>query len=144
MIRFTAIYYSLLVKDVMFPFSSPRILRKKPPLKKPFSEPSQLKKSFSEPSQPKKPQYKFKIPPHFKKNTIVTYSQSEIKKQLKRYPGLLKTLGHAYQYQIVVTNSQQEKQYWFCRSIEVTMPLLKYLNEKDWTVDWQEKPFHLK
>lgn len=91
-----------------------------------------------------KPQSKIRIPYHFKKNSIITYSQSEIKRQLKKYPGLLKTLAHAYQYQIVFINPQQEKQYWFCRNLEVTMPLLKYLNEKNWAVDWQEKPFSIK
>lgn len=91
-----------------------------------------------------KPPNRFRIPYHFKKNSIITYSQSEIKKQLKKYPGLLKTLAHAYQYEIVFIDSQQEKQYWFCRNLEVTMPLLKYLNEKKWTIDWQEKPFSIK
>lgn len=86
---------------------------------------------------------KFKIPYHFQKNNIVTYSQSQIKKELKKYPGLLKTLGHAYQYQIVFLEENKEKQYWFCRNLEILMPLLKYLKGQNWTVDWQEKPFIL-
>ena len=89
-------------------------------------------------------QHKYKIPYHFKKNSIMTYSQWEIKKQLRKYPGLLRTLGHAYQYEIVFINPQKENQYWFCRNLEVTMPLLKYLNEKKWHIDWQEKPFSLR
>lgn len=94
---------------------------------------------------PKKPQTpKFKIPYHFQKNSIITYSQSQIKKELKKYPGLLKTLGHAYQYEIIFIGENQEKQYWFCRNLEVMMPLLKYLKEKNWCVDWQEKPFMVK
>ncbi len=113
----------------MFPFSSSQISKKFPIKKKIYDK--------------KKPVNKFKIPYHFTKNSIITYSQSEIKKQLRKYPGLLKTLAHAYQYQIVFINPEQEKQYWFCRNLEVTMPLLKYLNEKNWSVDWQEKPFRI-
>lgn len=113
----------------MFPFSSSRITKYSP-----------IKKKNSE---PKNHQKKYRIPHHFSKNSIITYSQSEIKKQLQQYPGLLKTLAHAYQYQIIFTNAKQEKQYWFCRNLEVTMPLLKYLNEKNWSVDWQERPFRL-
>ena len=113
----------------MFPFSSSRI-----------NKYSLTKKRYSEPQKVSK---KVKIPYHFSKNSIITYSQLEIKQQLKKYPGLLKTLGHAYQYQIIFTNSQKEKQYWFCRNLEVTMPLLKYLNEKKWSVDWQERPFRI-
>ena len=100
----------------MFPFSSSQDHKHSPIKRKYF--------------QVQKPQNRFRIPYHFKKNSIITYSQSEIKRQLKKYPGLLKTLAHAYQYQIVFINPQQEKQYWFCRNLEVTMPLLKYLNEK--------------
>lgn len=87
------------------------------------------------------PPRRLKIPRHFQKNAIITYSQSEILQELKKYPGLLKTLSHAYQYQITFIAENQEHQYWFCRNIEITMTLLKYLNEKNWTVDWQEKPF---
>jgi hypothetical protein len=113
----------------MFPFSSSRI----------------NKDSLSKNKPPKinKPQKKARVPYHFTKNSIINYSQSEIKKQLKKYPGLLKTLAHAYQYEIIFINPQQEKQYWFCRNLEVTMPLLKYLNEKNWSVDWQERPFRI-
>ena len=85
-----------------------------------------------------------KIPYHFQKNSIITYSQSQIKKELKKYPGLLKTLGHAYQYQVIFIGDNQEKQYWFCRNLELVMPLLKYLNEQNWLVDWQEKPFYIR
>ena len=113
----------------MFPFSSSRI-----------NKYSLQKKRFPERN---KVQKKARIPYHFSKNNIITYSQSEIKKQLKKYPGLLKTLAHAYQYQIIFIDPQQEKQYWFCRNLEATMPLLKYLNEKKWSVDWQERPFRL-
>lgn len=84
-----------------------------------------------------------KIPIHFQKNNLVTYSESEINQELQKYPGLLKTLAHAYQYQIIYTNSEREKEYWFCRNLQVTMPLLKYLNQQGWQVDWQEKPFSL-
>ncbi|BAQ65172.1 hypothetical protein [Geminocystis sp. NIES-3709] len=118
----------------MFPFYA-----RKPELKKP-SLPI-VDKDIS-PKENLKPKYK--IPYHFQKNSIITYSQSEIKKELKKYPGLLKTLGHAYQYQIIFVNEDQEKQYWFCRNLEMVMPLLKYLKEKNWSVDWQEKPFIVK
>lgn len=96
---------------------------------------------------PKKPQanrFPVKIPVHFQRNNIVTYSEVEITQELKKYPGLLKTLGHGYQYQIIfMDNEQGIKEYWFCRNLKVTMPLLKYLNEQGWQVDWQEKPFSL-
>ncbi|BAQ62368.1 hypothetical protein GM3708_2774 [Geminocystis sp. NIES-3708] len=92
-------------------------------------------------NQSSKPQVK--IPYHFQKNSIITYSQSQIKRELKKYPGLLRTLGHAYQYQIIFNNEDQEKQYWFCRNLELVMPLLKYLNEQNWIVDWHEKPFKI-
>jgi hypothetical protein len=82
-----------------------------------------------------------KIPSHFQKNTIVTYSQAEIEAQLNIYPGLLKTLGHAYDYQITVISNNDQKDYWFCRNLKCSLPLLKYLNEQGWNVDWQEKPF---
>lgn len=118
----------------MFPFY------KKKPERKPISTPIlnqniPVKKS----STPK-----FKIPLHFQKNSVITYSQSHINKELKKYPGLLKTLGHAYQYQITFLDENQEKQYWFCRNLQMMMPLLKYLKSKNWSVDWQEKPFIIK
>ena len=84
-----------------------------------------------------------KIPSHFQKNSIVTYSQTEIEAELEKYPGLLKTLGHAYQYQITVIGSDTKRDYWFCRDIQTSLTLLKYLNEQGWKVDWQEKPFIL-
>lgn len=84
-----------------------------------------------------------KIPIHFQKNSIVTYSQVEIESELRRYPGLLKTLAHAYEYQITVVSNQDQKDYWFCRNIQHSLPLLKYFNEQGWNVDWQEKPFVL-
>jgi hypothetical protein len=84
-----------------------------------------------------------KIPIHLQKNAIVTYSQAEIEAELAKYPGLLKTLGHAYEYQITVTSNENEKDYWFCRNIQYSVPLLKYLNEQGWNVDWQEKPFEI-
>lgn len=118
----------------MFPFYA------KKPERKPILTPV-----LNTPIVPKKPSTpKFKIPYHFQKNSIITYSQSQIKKELKKYPGLLKTLGHAYQYQIIFLDEDQEKQYWFCRNLEMMMPLLKYLKEKNWSVDWQEKPFIIK
>jgi hypothetical protein len=89
------------------------------------------------------PKPQVKIPYHFQKNSIITYSQSQIKRELKKYPGLLRTLGYAYQYQIIFTDQDQEKQYWFCRNLELVMPLLKYLNEQNWAVDWHEKPFRI-
>jgi len=114
-----------------------------PPLKqKPTSPPVVKKDTSSRENEKFKP--KFKIPYHFQKNNIITYSQSQIKKELKKYPGLLKTLGHAYQYQIIFNDDGQEKQYWFCRNLECLMPLLKYLKAKNWSVDWQEKPFIIK
>ena len=111
----------------MFPFSSSRIKKN-----------SLTKKNFPE---IKKASKKVRVPYHFAKNSIITYSHSEIKRELKKYPGLLRTLAHAYQYQIIFIDSTQEKQYWFCRNLEATMPLLKYLNQNNWSVDWQEKPF---
>lgn len=84
------------------------------------------------------------IPYHFQKNHIITYSHSQILLEFKKYPGLLKTLSHAYQYQITFIDKNKEHQYWFCRNIEITMTLLKYLNEKKWSIDWQEKPFFIK
>ena len=119
----------------MFPLYSPKSRRRQ------AVPPSPYKKRDS---QLQKPTPRFRIPHHFKKNNIVTYSQSEIEKELKKYPGLLKTLGHAYQYQIIFNSDEYEKQYWFCRNLEVTMPLLKYLNERNWSIDWQEKPFVIK
>ncbi len=89
-------------------------------------------------------QYTAKIPIHFQKNSIITYSKNEITQELKKYPGLLKTLSHAYQYQIILKDEEQNNQeYWFCRNLQATMPLLKYLNQQGWQVDWQEKPFSL-
>lgn len=84
-----------------------------------------------------------KIPSHFQKNSIVTYSQAEIESQLNIYPGLLKTLGHAYEYQITVISNNDQKDYWFCRNLQCSLPLLKYLNQQGWNVDWQEKPFSI-
>ena len=106
---------------------------------------SQDKKSpVSYPNKQKPIKYPVKIPVHFQRNNIVTYSEVEINQELKKYPGLLKTLGHAYQYQIIFIDSQQNlKEYWFCRNLQITMPLLKYLNQQGWQVDWQEKPFSL-
>lgn len=106
---------------------------------------SQGKKSSASYSNQLKPKrYPVKIPVHFQRNNIVTYSSVEINQELKKYPGLLKTLGHAYQYEIIfIDNEQNSKEYWFCRNLQVTMPLLKYLNEQGWQVDWQEKPFSL-
>lgn len=119
---------------IMFPF-----YKKKPSLKV-IAIPEKI--NVSPPlRQPIKPQ--IKIPYHFQKNSIITYSQLEIKKELKKYPGLLRTLGHAYQYQIIFTDKDQQKQYWFCRNLELVMPLLKYLNEQNWAVDWHEKPFKI-
>ncbi|MBL1211153.1 hypothetical protein [Geminocystis sp. GBBB08] len=118
----------------MFPF-----YQKKPTPKVIVSpEKINISKPLKSSSKPK-----IKIPYHFQKNSIITYSQSEIKKELKKYPGLLRTLGHAYQYQIIFTDQNQEKQYWFCRNLELVMPLLKYLNEQNWAVDWHEKPFSI-
>lgn len=117
----------------MFPFYA-----KKPERKIPATP------VLNTPIVPKKPQTpKFKIPYHFQKNSIITYSQSQIQKELKKYPGLLKTLGHAYQYQIIFLGENQEKQYWFCRDLQMMMPLLKYLKAQNFPVDWQEKPFTL-
>jgi hypothetical protein len=82
-----------------------------------------------------------KIPIHFQRNAIITYSQAEIEAELDKYPGLLKTLGHAYEYQVTFTDHEQETNYWFCRNIQDSLPLLKYLHEQGWNVDWQEKPF---
>lgn len=94
-------------------------------------------------TSPSKPKPQVKIPYHFQKNSIITYSQSHIKRELKKYPGLLRTLGHAYEYEIIFMDNNQEKQYWFCRNLELVMPLLKYLNDKNWKVDWHEKPFKI-
>lgn len=118
----------------MFPF-----LPRKPNKKIIISNKDAQKVSPSPP-----PPRRLNIPFHFQKNSVITYSQSEIQQELQKYPGLLKTLSHAYQYQITFINQNQEHQYWFCRNIELTMALLKYLNEKNWTVDWQEKPFNIK
>lgn len=90
-----------------------------------------------------RPQRLIKIPYHFQKNDVVTYSDKEIKRELYKYPGLLKTLGHAYQYQIIYTNEHNRSDYWFCRDLPTTTKLLKYLNEQGWTVDWREKPFQI-
>jgi hypothetical protein len=84
-----------------------------------------------------------KVPSHFHKNSLVTYSESEIRSELEQYPGLLKTLGHAYEYEVIVTNSNQEKDYWFCRNIQICTSLLKYFNEQGWQFDYKEKPFSL-
>lgn len=84
-----------------------------------------------------------KIPGHFQKHPIITYSQAEIKMELAKYPGLLKTLSHAYQYQITVTSNDTEKDYWFCRETKYSVSLLKYFNEQGWQVDCQEKPFQI-
>ena len=97
----------------------------------------------AKPIRANKPNLGPKIPTHFQKNSIVTYSQTEIESELEKYPGLLKTLGHAYQYQIIVTSGDAQRDYWFCRDIQTSLPLLKYLNEQEWKVDWQEKPFNL-
>lgn len=118
----------------MFPF-----LPRKPD-KKIIIPPKDAQKTSPSINSPRR----LNIPYHFQKNSVITYSQSEIKRELRQYPGLLKTLSHAYQYQITFIDKNQEHQYWFCRNIEVTMALLKYLNEKNWSVDWQEKPFLLK
>ncbi len=91
-----------------------------------------------------KPKYPVKVPMHFQKNAIVTYSQKEINQELAKYPGLLKTLSHVYQYEISFTDElNNRKEYWFCRNLQIAMPLLKYLNDQGWQVDWQEKPFSL-
>ncbi|MBF2057719.1 MAG: hypothetical protein IGQ45_11010 [Cyanobacterium sp. T60_A2020_053] len=92
---------------------------------------------------PQRPIKPVRIPRHFLKNSIITYSQRDIQREIKKYPGLLKTLSHAYQYQIIMTGENEQKEYWFCRDLGSTMPLLKYLNEQNWQVDWQEKPFIL-
>lgn len=113
----------------MFPFSSSRLKKN-----------SLTQKSFPE---LKNNPPKIRVPYHFAKNSIITYSETEIKQELRKYPGLLKTLSHAYQYQITFVDSSQQKQYWFCRNLENTMPLLKYLNQNNWSVDWQEKPFRI-
>ncbi len=84
-----------------------------------------------------------KIPSHFHKNSIVTYSESEIRSELERYPGLLKTLGHGYEYEVIVTNPNREKDYWFCRNIQICTSLLKYFNEQGWQFDYKDKPFSL-
>lgn len=83
------------------------------------------------------------IPRHFQKHPIVTYSEVEIQAELEKYPGLFKTLGHAYEYQIIVINKNNRKDYWFCQNAEYSVPLIQYLEEKGWEVDWQEKPFAL-
>ncbi|MGY6529623.1 MAG: hypothetical protein ACXITR_06805 [Cyanobacterium sp.] len=88
-----------------------------------------------------KPKRLVKIPYHFQKNDIITYSDKEIKRELYKYPGLLKTLGHAYNYQITYTGFDGRSHYWFCKDLPTTTKLLKYLNEQGWIVDWQEKPF---
>lgn len=119
---------------IMFPFYQ------KKPTPKVIISPEKINVSTSLKQSPK-PQVK--IPYHFQKNSIITYSQSEIKRELKKYPGLLRTLGHAYQYQIIFKDENQEKQYWFCHNLELVMPLLKYLNEQNWAVDWHEKPFKI-
>ncbi|MBE9223064.1 hypothetical protein IQ215_10190 [Cyanobacterium stanieri LEGE 03274] len=90
-----------------------------------------------------KPKRLVKIPYHFQKNDIITYSNRDIKRELNKYPGLLKTLGHAYGYQIIYTGPDGSIDYWFCRDLPTTTKLLKYLNQQGWTVDWQEKPFKL-
>jgi hypothetical protein len=82
-----------------------------------------------------------RIPSHFQKHPIITYSEVEIKEELEKYPGLFKTLSHAYEYQIIVISMNYQKDYWFCRNAEYSVPLIKYFNNKGWTVDWQEKPF---
>ncbi len=86
-----------------------------------------------------------RIPIHFQNNAIVTYSKKEIELELVKYPGLLKTLSHAYEYQIIViSNDNQQTDYWFCRSLQYSLDLLKYLNSNEnWIVDWHEKPFTL-
>jgi len=95
------------------------------------------------PTIKQRPKRLIKIPYHFQKNNIITYSQRDIDRELQKYPGLLRTLGHAYQYQITYTDEDNRREYWFCRDLPTTTHLLKYLNEQGWTVDWQEKPFSL-
>ena len=114
-------------------------LRKLKLIGKPFQK--QLKKKITKPIKnvPKTP----KIPIHFHKNAIITYSQAEIELELEKYPGLLKTLGHAYEYQIIAISCENQRDYWFCRNINYSVPLLKYINEQGWNVDWQEKPFKI-
>ncbi|AFZ47857.1 hypothetical protein Cyast_1902 [Cyanobacterium stanieri PCC 7202] len=90
-----------------------------------------------------RPKRLVKIPFHFQRNDIVTYSEKDMKRELYKYPGLLKTLGHAYQYEIIYTSKDGRVDYWFCRDLPTTTKLLKYLNEQGWTVDWREKPFVL-
>ncbi len=88
-----------------------------------------------------RPKRLIKIPYHFQKNNIITYSQKDIQRELGKYPGLLKTLGHAYEYQIIYTGEDNQQEYWFCRDLPTTTKLLKYLNQQGWNIDWQEKPF---
>ncbi|AUC62043.1 hypothetical protein AA637_13225 [Cyanobacterium sp. HL-69] len=111
-----------------------------------FSFRPKFPKKKSPPPTPtikERPKRLVKIPYHFQKNDIITYSDKDIKRELYKYPGLLKTLGHAYDYQIIYTSPNSRTDYWFCRDLPTTTKLLKYLNEQGWTVDWQEKPFIL-
>ncbi len=91
-----------------------------------------------------KPRRQVRIPPHFQKHPVVTYSQAEIQRELRKYPRLLRILGYAYQYQITFAAEGKETQYWFCRNLRVATILIKYLHDKQWPVHWQEKPFKLK
>ncbi|HIK38166.1 MAG: hypothetical protein NZ901_10985 [Geminocystis sp.] len=87
---------------------------------------------------------KIKIPPHFQKHPLVTYSHTEIQRELRKYPGLLRTLAHAYQYQVTFAAEGKETQYWFCRNLKTATVLIQYLHDKQWHIQWQEKPFKLK
>ena len=112
---------------------------KKKPLRKPILPKSKITYHHDVHDKPvKRPG---RIPAHFQKNQIITYSQREINQELRKYPGLLKTLAHAYQYELIFVAQDNNKEYWFCRDLQVALPLLKYLNEQGWRVDWQEKPF---
>ena len=119
--------------------ATPKLIGK--PTRKLTEKPNRELKA--KPIRANKPTLGPKIPSHFQKNSIVTYSQTEIESELEKYPGLLKTLGHAYQYQITVTSSDTKRDYWFCQDIQTPLTLLKYLNEQGWKVDWQEKPFNI-
>ncbi len=44
-----------------------------------------------------------KIPKQFQQNPLITYSKKEITETLDKFPGLMKTLGHAYDVQIKYT-----------------------------------------
>ena len=44
-----------------------------------------------------------KIPKQFQQNPLITYSKKEITENLDKFPGLMKTLAHAYEIQIKYT-----------------------------------------